>query len=183
MDFQPDPINELYRPDEFRSSDHDPVLIGLKLDDAPLLRCYLGERVDSYDPGRRFDGSRIPILQRLPILALGFPDGLAVTLGLDGEIVLRFRDPVQNNNGAAADFVVVDRNDGARGVHDSALVKASFDGVTWTPVGGVDGTGAVDLGALAAAHYVKVIDTTEGDLLPTTDGYDLDALRIRTGCV
>jgi predicted extracellular nuclease len=183
MDFQPDPINALYEPNEFRSSDHDPVLIGLDLDSAPLLRCYLGERVDSYDPGRRADGSRVPILQRLPVLALGFPDGLAVTLGLDGEIVLRFRDPVQNNNGAAADLVVVDRSDGARGRDDSALVQASFDGVTWTDVGSVDGTGPVDLGLLAAAHYVRVVDTTEGDLLPTTDGYDLDGLWVRTGCV
>ena len=40
----------------------------------------------------------------------------------------------------------------------------------------------VDLGALETARYIKVVDDTTGDLRPATDGYDLDAVEVLTGC-
>jgi hypothetical protein len=50
-------------------------------------------------------------------------------------------------------------------------------------VGSVSGTGNVDLGTLSAARLVKLVDTTSGRVLPATDGYDVDAVEVQTGCV
>jgi hypothetical protein len=105
-----------------------------------------------------------------------------VSLGLGGEIVLEFDSVVFNNNGSAPDLRVVDVDDGAKGRSDAAVVHASADGLTWVELGRVVGTGEVDLGALETARYVKVVDDTTGDLRPATDGYDLDAVEVLTGC-
>ena len=104
------------------------------------------------------------------------------SLGLEGELVLAFEHAIQNNNGDAADLRVYDADDDDKGATDSAAVYASFDGVDWVRVGTVSHTGDVDLGSLAAAHYVKVVDTTRGRLVSAADGCDLDAVEVLTGC-
>ena len=55
-------------------------------------------------------------------------------------------------------------------------------GQTWIELGRVAGTGTVDLGALSAISYVKVIDDTPQRIPAATDGYDLDAVEVLTGC-
>jgi len=89
---------------------------------------------------------------------------------------------VQNNNGGSADLRVLDVDDGAVGRTDVARVLGSHDGETWHHVGAVSGSGRVDLGDLASARYVRVLDTTGGRTLPSTGGYDLDAVEVLTGC-
>jgi uncharacterized protein len=188
--FKPPAQELLYEDNEFRSSDHDPVLIGLALTPADQETCYAdgAQRVADYEPGLRKNGTRVPPAFGDPTQALGLSDPdpddpYWTSLGLEGELVLAFDNPIHNNNGSAADLRIHDAADGAKGAHDSATVYASFDGETWVPVGAVRSTGTVDLGALAAAHYVKVVDTTEGQLKPSSDGYDLDAVEVLTGCV
>jgi uncharacterized protein len=187
MTFKPPEIDALFELNAFRSSDHDPVLVGLDL--ISVDRCYAddAQSVDSYAPGRRVNGTAVPPAFRDASQALGLSDPdqsdpYWVSLGLGGEVVLEFDSVVFNNNGSAPDLRVVDVDDGAKGRSDAAVVHASADGQTWVELGRVVGTGEVDLGALETARYVKVIDDTTGDLRPATDGYDLDAVEVLTGC-
>jgi predicted extracellular nuclease len=175
----------LYAPDPYRSSDHDPVLVGLDLAPATPDACYVGNRqqVGSYEPGRRGNGTAVPPAFRDAAHALGRSDPAEepywVSLGLGGEVVLEFAVPVQN--GAGTDLRVVDAADGAKGRADAATVYASADGTTWVELGRVDGTGEVDLGDLLAARYVRVVDATSTGH-PAADGYDLDAVEVLSGC-
>ena len=187
MTFKPDAIDALFEPNAYRSSDHDPVLIGLDL--ISVDRCYAddAQSVESYAPGRRANGTAVPPAFRDASQALGLSDPdqsdpYWVSLGLGGEIVLEFDSVVFNNNGSAPDLRVVDADDGAKGRSDAAVVHASADGQTWVELGRVVGTGVVDLGALETARYVKVVDDTTGAVRPATDGYDLDAVEVLTGC-
>lgn len=186
--FKPPAQAELFEPDAFRSSDHDPVLVGLDLSAAtrPACYCHGAQHVVSYAPGRRANGTPVPARQADPAAALGTAGGRrarAVSLGLGGDVVLGFDRAVQNTNGAAYDLRVVDLADGANGRRDAARVSVSFDGTTWVDAGAVSGTGKVDL-VLPAARFVRVSDTTSSRQRqhPVTDGYDLDAVEVLTGC-
>jgi uncharacterized protein len=183
----PGQIASLYAPDQFRVSDHDPVIVGLDL--ASVDYCYAdgAQTVDSYEPGLRLNGTPVPPGHADPSRALGLPDPgddepYWVTLGLGGEIVLAFDNAIRNTNGTAPDLRVVDVDDGAKGRSDAATVYASVDGQTWVDLGRVTGTGTVDLGNLTAASYVKVVDATPARGNPSADGYDLDAVEVLTGC-
>jgi predicted extracellular nuclease len=175
----------LYEPNRYRSSDHDAVLIGLALDAALPQACYAdgAQSVESFDQGQRANGSNVPPPQSDPENALGTADGKSVSLGLDGEIVLDFSRPVQNNNGPLPDLRIVDESDGAKGRTDRVHVEVSNDGSTWERVGTVRGTGTVDLGDMASARYVRVLDASRSSAMPgAADGYDLDAVEVLTGC-
>jgi hypothetical protein len=179
-----------YAPDAYRSSDHDAVLVGLDLTGVTPARCYANgcQTVSSYRAGRRGNGTVMPIARRNPSEALGLsdPDPLDpywVSLGLGGELVLKFDRPVQNNNGTAPDLRLVEVDEGPRGATDRAHVLASYDGVTWVRLGTVTGTGEVDLGSLPSARYVKIVDATTTGIHAGTDGYDVDAVEVLTGCV
>ncbi len=50
-------------------------------------------------------------------------------------------------------------------------------------LGRVQGTDGVGLGALAAIRYIKVVDDTPQRVPGATDGYDIDAVEVLTGCV
>jgi uncharacterized protein len=174
-----------FTPDKYRSSDHDPVLVGLDLDSVFPNQCYANgsQTVSSYELGVRADGSAVPRPFARPDRALATADGRALTLGLGGQVVLEFDRPVQNNNGVAADLRIVDVADGAKGREDAAIVYGSWDGQTWVELGRVQGTDEVDLGALAAIRYVAVVDDTPQRVPAATDGYDIDAVEVLTGCV
>ncbi len=187
--FKPAAGDALYEPNEFRSSDHDPVLVGLDLTVADPGTCYAdgAQSVASFDQGPRANGTAVPPDHSDPEQTLGQSDPdpdepYYASLGLGGEIVHEFDSAIQNNNGSAADLRIYDARDGAKGIADRAVVYASYDGETWIRVGTVSGTGEVDLGSLGAAHFVKVVDATP-PTLPSTDGYDLDAVEVLTGCV
>lgn len=178
-----------FAPDAYRSSDHDAVLVGLDLTPVTPARCYTdgSQSVSSYTPGKRANGTSVPPSMRNPARALGLSDPNPrdpywVSLGLGGEIVLRFARPVHNNNGPAPDLRVVDAPDGDKGRTDAALVYGSADGQTWVLLGRVVGTGSVDLGSLPSLSYVKVVDDTTNPPASSTDGYDLDAVEVLTGC-
>ena len=161
------------------------MLVGLDLDPVFPDRCYAdgSQTVASYLLGVRADGSAVPPPFARPDRALATADRRALTLGLGGEVILEFDRPVQNNNGAAADLRVVDASDGAKGREDAAIVYGSWDGQAWVELGRVEGTDQLDLGALAAIRYVKVVDDTPQRVPGATDGYDVDAIEVLTGCV
>ena len=174
-----------FSPDQYRSSDHDPVLVGLDLDPVVPDRCYAdgSQTVDSYLLGVRANGSAVPSPFARPDNALATADERALTLGLGGHVVIEFDRPVQNNNGSAVDLRIMDAADGAKGREDAAVVYGSWDGQTWVELGRVDGTDGVDLGTLPAIRHVKVVDDTPQRVPEATDGYDIDAVEVLTGCV
>jgi len=180
--YKPDPVDAIYAPDAYRSSDHDAVLLGLDLTVGTPESCYAdgAQTVASYTPGERRNGSPLPPPFRNPAKALGPADGRAVALGLGGELVLAFDRPVQNLEGD--DVRLVHSGNGARNREDSAMVRVSRDGRTWTEVGEVSGSGAVDFGDLAAVRFVEVTDTTPDAGPGSVDGYDLDAAAVFSGC-
>ncbi|MGH3356424.1 MAG: ExeM/NucH family extracellular endonuclease, partial [Nocardioidaceae bacterium] len=187
--FKPDPVDAIYAPDMYRSSDHDAVLVGLDPDRVTAQRCYAdgSQSVASYSPGARDNGAALPpaTTDAAQSLALSDPDDDSpywASLGMGGELVQEFDRPVQNNNGDRPDLRVVDADDGAKGRADAAMVTASRDGSTWVDVGSVTGTGIVDLGSMPAARYVRVVDSTGDGALSASDGYDLDAVEVLTGC-
>jgi hypothetical protein len=186
--FKPDPIDAIHAPDAYRSSDHDPVLVGLDLDAATPEACYLddAQSVTAYEPGTRGNGTTLPPSFADPSQSLGLSDPddepYWTSLGLGGTLVTEFARPVHNLGGDAPDLRLVDAADGARGSGDAAVALASHDGQTWTRLGQVDGTGSVDLGALSAARYVKVVDATPDRGPRSVDGYDLDAVEVLSGC-
>ncbi|GAB2696828.1 ExeM/NucH family extracellular endonuclease [Thalassiella azotivora] len=177
-----------YEPNLYRASDHDPVLVGLDLTPASAGQCYAddAQTVASFDQGARVNGTGVPRGFSDADQALGTsgPRSRLVSLGLGGELVLEFSRPVQNTNGDAADLRVVAGDERAKDRADAAVVSASFDGETWVELGRVTGTTELDLGSLSAARYVRVVDDTTGPgTLPSTDGFDLDAVEVLTGCV
>ncbi|HET7329039.1 MAG TPA: ExeM/NucH family extracellular endonuclease [Nocardioidaceae bacterium] len=185
--FKPDAIDAIYAPNEYRSSDHDPVLVGLDLAPATPARCYTdgAQSVASYSPGVRGNGTDVPPAFTDPTEALGLSDPDSddpywATLGLGGQLTLEFDRPVQNLGGT--DLRVVDAADGAKGRSDSATVLASSDGESWVEVGEVSGTGEVDLGTLSSARFVRVVDTTPDAGPRSVDGYDVDAVEVLSGC-
>jgi hypothetical protein len=189
--FKPPAGDALFEANEFRSSDHDPVLVGLDLTSPEPADCYAdgAQSVESYEPGLKANGTKLGTGQSRPANALGLSDANPfeiywTTLGLGGTLVYEFEHAIHNNNGAAPDLRVFDAADGATGATDRAVVYGSFDGETWTQVGTVNRTGTVDLGTLPAVHFVKVVDATPPPYLAGgIDGYDLDAVEVLTGCV
>jgi uncharacterized protein len=190
--FKPDPVDAIHAPDAYRSSDHDPVLVGLDLDAAAPETCYLdgSQSIASYAPGLRGNGTPLPpaFSDASQSLGLSDPDEpywdepYWTGLGLGGELVMEFTRPVQNLGGDDPDLRLVDAADGASGDGDSAVVLASGDGETWSELGQVDGTGEVDLGQLSAARYVRVVDSTPDSGPRSVDGYDVDAAEVLSGC-
>ena len=75
---------------------------------------------------------------------------------------------------------------------ETANVWASQDGSTWVYLGEADNSNAVgihtvsefDLGTLAWAKYIMVVDTTDPAVHgASADGYDLNAVEALQGCI
>ncbi|MFZ5872210.1 MAG: hypothetical protein ACOYXW_16985, partial [Actinomycetota bacterium] len=143
------------------------------------------QSVETYAPGPRGNGNAVPPGHADPAQALGLPDPSEdrtywTTLGLGGELTLEFAVPVRDAEGA--DLRLVDVADGAKGRADAAEVSVSTDGAAWTSLGVVTGTGEVDLAGTDAVRFVRLVDATPDAGPPATDGYDLDAVQVLTGC-
>jgi endonuclease/exonuclease/phosphatase family metal-dependent hydrolase len=188
--FKPDQQDALFEPNQFRASDHDPVLIGMDPTRAGAAACYgTAQQVASYQPGRA--GSGRPVDRRDPSVALG-PAAAdrgprdAVSLGLGGQLTLEFARPVQNLPGP--DLTVVPGLPRlVTDLADRATVSASPDGQTWVDLGTARAyaAGSFDLGSIGAARFVRLTDATTRLPRPlqlVQDGYDVDALDVRAGC-
>ncbi|MFP5334908.1 MAG: ExeM/NucH family extracellular endonuclease [Actinomycetes bacterium] len=184
--FKPPAQDAIYAPDAYRSSDHDPVLVGLDL--FSVQACYADgvQSVADFQPGSRANGAPVAAGQADPASALGLPDpqdeeAYWTTLGLGGEVTIEFARPVRDLDGS--DLRLHDVDDGAKGRGDAAEVLA-LDGEQWVPVGEVTGTGEVDLASagLASTTALRIVDTTPDAGPPAVDGYDLDAVEVLSGC-
>lgn len=134
------------------------------------------------DPAARYQGAAN---------ALGAPDypGAScataatcdfVSLGVGGELVLRFTDNVLTGSGTSADDLWIFEI--GPDVEDTT-VDVSTDGITWLSVGKVTGsTRGIDIdffgyGTSSAFSYVRLIDDpNEGDTGGASVGADIDAV-------
>ncbi|MFW9949290.1 MAG: hypothetical protein ACFFKA_04085, partial [Candidatus Thorarchaeota archaeon] len=75
---------------------------------------------------------------------------------------------------------------------ETAKIYASQDGNDWSYLGGADNTNSVgihtisefDLGGLAWAKYIKIVDTTDPNLHnDAADGFDLNAIEALQDCI
>ncbi len=155
-------------------------------DDYPVecpVSCYAASVV-SYSPGLRKDN--LPVLPERsdPTKALGIPqnnDSLNfVSLGFGGELVLGFDQIIQNIDGD--DISVVETSFGSPSCSsypETIRMYVSPDGSNWTDLG----TGCLDsnfeLGSVADARYVRLVDITDRNAFSggsTVDGFDVDGV-------
>lgn len=184
--FKPPAQDAIYAPDAYRSSDHDPVLVGLDLFSVPACYADGAQAVEDYRPGVRGNGAPVAVGHADPANALGLPDpqdeqAYWTTLGLGGELETGFARPVRDVDGT--DLRLHDVDDGAKGRGDAAEVLA-WDGGGWVSLGEVSGTGEVDLSSagVASTTALRIVDVTPSAGPPAVDGYDLDAVEVLSGC-
>jgi hypothetical protein len=112
--------------------------------------------------------------------ALGPPDGVAVSLGLEGSVVLQLDEPVPN--GPGTDLVVHESGAFGGGVDESHLVETSEDGLVYAFNGVCTGGDCViDIAGtgLASASYVRITDSASGLGEPAPHaGADIDAVSV-----
>lgn len=146
--------------------------------------CFANQRVVAYEPGARKSGLPIGRLRSNPEQALGPADGAFVALGFGGSLTLAFDNPIVNLNGSAPDLRIWEvspfkQRPWAR--HPEAVdVYASWSGQpdTWVYLGRTsDYDQAYDLGPLARARYIRLVDVSDaGQFGAMDDGFDLDAI-------
>ncbi len=139
---------------------------------APLAGCGHAARVAEFVPGSGAGDDSVAG-------AVGPADGLAVSLGIDGSIVLQTNVPVID--GPGTDLVVSERGANGGGIDENFHVEASEDGVDFVFLRGcAGGECQVDLldTGLASVSYIRLTDLPPretGTAFPYL-GADIDAV-------
>lgn len=148
------------------------------------------DEVISYAPGLEGNSPTTP--NQGAFNALGVPDYAGqvnctvqtdcpyVSLGVGGQLVLKFTDNVLTGSGDSAfDLWIFEVGPDV----EDTTVDVSVDGLTWLSVGGVGGsTAGIDIDAFgygtgSAFRYVRLTDVaSEGGTGGTTPGADIDAV-------
>jgi Zinc carboxypeptidase/Carboxypeptidase regulatory-like domain/Secretion system C-terminal sorting domain len=105
--------------------------------------------------------------------ALGEPDGIPYSLGVNGTIVLEAIPPIKNLFGN--DFTVIEADTIAESF--TAYVTNTWDG-SWYLCGPGLGTTSFDLSTpgLDSARYIKLVASSSGSYSDPNAGFDLDAI-------
>ena len=104
---------------------------------------------------------------------LGAPDDIAYSIGKNGWVVIDLGDTLRNLPGN--DLTIIEAGTTPEGF--TCYAGLSQDG-TWTSLGNGMGTTGFDLGSLAKARYIKIVDDGDGPSMGEGIGYDLDAIRM-----
>lgn len=155
---------------------------------------YAGTVYD-YSQGLKKDGSAVDAQRSDPDQALELELGQSASnffsLGFGGWIIFEYDCPVVNGEG---DDVKIWEDTWGSYPDETAEVYASQDGITWVYLGEADNTNrdllgihtvaSFDLGSLAWAKYIKVVDTTDASIHNNAaDGYDLNAIEVLQDCM
>lgn len=154
---------------------------------------YYGASVYDYSQGLRKDGTPVLAARSIPSQGLVYESGQSesnfFSLGFGGYMTVVFDCPVMNGDGV--DVKVWEDTWGSYPL-EKAAVYASQDGTTWTYLGEADNTNNAgihtvsefDLGSLAWAKYIKVVDTSDPAVHNNAaDGYDLNAVEALQDCI
>ncbi len=103
------------------------------------------------------------------------------SLGMGGQIVLRFENAICN--GPGNDLEIREATSEPYPA-ETADVYVSNDGAAFVKAGGVSKDGQLSLPAdMPVARYVKLVDTSKAALFPgDADGYDVDGVRAMNRC-
>jgi len=101
------------------------------------------------------------------------------SLGLGGELILKFNNVIINGDGDDIKVYETTFNNSSCAQYPEYIeVYASQDNETWFPtIGGPDcqeGESYFDLDSLEWAQYIKIVDLTD---MPNGDGYDVDGVE------
>ncbi|MEX1189250.1 MAG: T9SS type A sorting domain-containing protein [Bacteroidia bacterium] len=154
--------------------------------------CY-AEEVVAFNQTKRNDGSDVDPDRSFPDRALGEPQDDAtmnfVSLGFGGDITLKFGSPIKN--GAGNDVRVIESSNGASISGNCARYPetirafASQDGCNFVYIGEGCQDTDFDLGSLAWAQYIKLVDISDINAIyqgtPIADAYDLDGIICLNG--
>ena len=151
--------------------------------------CYASE-VISFNQKKQNDGSTVSTSRSNPTKALGVPENNDtqnfVSLGFGGDITLKFADPIKN--GAGNDVRVIEStfgNTSCARYPETIRAFASQDGCHFVWIGDGCQDTDFDLGSLAWAQYIKLVDISPIDATyqgtPVADAYDLDGIMCLNG--
>ena len=153
--------------------------------------CY-AEFVVDFNQKKQNDGSTISIGRSDPTKALGAPQDddteNFVSLGFGGDITLKFGSPIKNGEGA--DLRVIETTFGSMSNNcnrypETIRAFASQDGCNWVYLGEDCQDADFDLGSLAWAQFVKLVDVSNVGApyqgTPIADAYDVDAVMCLNG--
>jgi hypothetical protein len=151
--------------------------------------CY-AEEVVSFNQQKRNDGSTIDAIRSNPAKALGAPEANDtenfVALGFGGDITLKFGSPIKNGDGN--DVRVVESTFGNIGCNrypETIRAFASQDGCNFVFIGEGCQDTDFDLGMLAWAQYIKLVDVSPVGApyqgTPVADAYDVDGVMCLNG--
>jgi hypothetical protein len=156
---------------------------------AYVFPCYASE-VISFNQKKQNDGSNVSAMRSNPLSALGAPENNDtqnfVTLGFGGDITLKFAGPIKN--GAGNDVRVIESTFGSPSCArypETIRAFASQDGCNFVWLGDGCQDTDFDLGSLAWAQYIKLVDispigaTYQGT--PVADAYDVDGVMCLNG--
>jgi len=166
---------------------------GAQCEDAPVT-CY-AEEVISYEFTKRNDGTNLLATRTIGTNALGAPQNSDAptseatvnfaALGFGGNIVLKFGSPIKNGDGN--DFKVFETTFGgpvcAR-YPERVKAFASQDGCHYVYLDEGCQDTEFDLGPLAWAQYIKLVDASPIDASynnSVADGYDVDGIMCLNG--
>ena len=133
---------------------------------------------EGFVQGLQKNGAPVDVLRSNPSDALGATDGAYVSLGYGGELTVGF---AQNMSGNLL-LAVQEVTGGPYPLETADVYVSTSTGGPWTLVGEATneeglGDGITALAVEECYQYVKIIDTTDGDLHDdTSDGFDIDSL-------
>ncbi len=151
--------------------------------------CYASE-VISFNQKKQNDGSTVSSGRSDATKALGAPQNNDtenfVSLGFGGDITLKFANPIKN--GAGNDVRVTESTFGGTSCArfpETIRAFASQDGCHYIYLGEGCQDAEFDLGSLAWAQYIKLVDVSPIDATyqgtPVADAYDVDAVKCLNG--
>lgn len=139
--------------------------------------------VVSFKPGKTKAGNELPEQSNYEAI-LGPMEGDAISLGMGGEIVLGFLNPVPISSGD--DLFIQERDGNNTSFPERVKVSVSMDGVNYTDVSAnLPQSGALDIDELVIPQikYVKLTDVSDpNELKGDVNGYDLDRIIALHGC-
>lgn len=191
-DCEEDPNNicgiKFYDTDQNGEYDNDDYNIsGWGISLAEKLTCEEGDEwadtVVEFNQGLKNDGTAVVPERSDPNNALGVAQDddtiNFVSLGFGGTLILGFDNLIENGDGNDVEVFETTYNDAnCDSYPEYVQVYASQDGNTWEDIGNSCLDGTFDLGSLAWAQYIKLVDTTNpDDFGGQVDGYDVDGVR------
>jgi hypothetical protein len=157
---------------------------------------YVAITVVDYQQGLQKDGLPVPEARSNPEAVLTWSVDQLETdfyaLGFGGQVTVEFDCCIKNRDGA--DVQVIE-DTWATYPPETADIYASEDGVDYVFIGSADNSNRhpiytwqtvtnLDLADLKYARYLRVVDTSNADLLPdNADGFDLNVIQSLQDCL